>query len=271
MTGVPTGAFRLKSGGELQANVAVTVPTGAPTAFGTVSLSGYCVAFLEHGRATCDIPDSDFKVGKVALSIAYQGDPTYRAVTAKEPSFTAVVPPAFTTSDTTKLDVLKKLSFVVKTTGSPAATIIEAGRLPKGVTFGADGSGGALLSGTPVRGSQGSYPIRLTASNGIAVVQHFTLAVLATRPSITSASTVRARVGNKLSFVIRSSGTPTAVLTESGKLPKGMEFTVESSGRATLAGTPGRGTQGSYRIKITAKNGVGSAAVQHLTLKVSSP
>jgi len=50
----------------------------------------------------------------------------------------------------------------------------ESGPLPAGVTY-ANG----VLSGTPVLGSNGVYPITFTASNGISspVVQNFTLIV----------------------------------------------------------------------------------------------
>jgi DNA-binding beta-propeller fold protein YncE len=48
--------------------------------------------------------------------------------------------------------------------GSPGSTITETGKLPDGVTLNSSG----LLSGTPAIGTQGTYPITVIASNGVA-------------------------------------------------------------------------------------------------------
>jgi hypothetical protein len=208
----------------------------------------------------------------VNLSVIYGGDPTYDGVTLREPEFKAAVAPAFISTDIARVDVLKKLSFLVRTSGSPTATVKESGALPKGVTFTPKSSGTELLSGTPALGSQGSYRITLSASNGSGAValQHFTLTVVATRPSFTSRSTIRVKVLTKLSFLVTTTGIPTARLTESGRLPKGVRFVTEPNGRALLLGTPASGTQSTYDLKLTANNGVGSVAVQHVTLEVEA-
>jgi hypothetical protein len=49
-------------------------------------------------------------------------------------------------------------------TGLPAPTITESGPLPAGITMATDGA----LTGTPAAGTAGTYPITVTASNGIA-------------------------------------------------------------------------------------------------------
>jgi hypothetical protein len=269
VTRIPEGTIALQQSGTIEVEVAVAVPAGAPPATGIVSISGYCAVPLEHGQAICNIPDSDLKPGPVRLAVAYEGDSIYPAMTTDEPGFMAVLPPAFTSPVATTVDVLQRLAFVIRTTGFPAAEIKESGSLPKGVTFSSYENGKALLSGSPVRGSQGTYRISLTAFNGIEVVQHLTLVVIATRPSITSASAVQAQVSRRFSFVVTATGIPLATLTESGGLPKGVTFTADKNGRATLAGTPARGTQGTYVIRILASNGVGTPARQRLTLMVS--
>ena len=51
-------------------------------------------------------------------------------------------------------------------------------RLPSPVTFKDNGNGTAALSGTPAAGTAGSYPITITASNGVGrrtATQSFTL------------------------------------------------------------------------------------------------
>ena len=58
-------------------------------------------------------------------------------------------------------------------------------------------------------------------------------------------------------------------ITQTGTLPSGVTFTSNSNGTATLSGTPGAGTNGSYPLTITASNGVGTNATQSFTLTVN--
>jgi hypothetical protein len=89
-------------------------------------------------------------------------------------------------------------------------------------------------------------------------------------PAITSAASAQATVSGPLAFKVLAKGTPTAALSESGTLPAGVRFTDGGAGTATLAGTPAAGSAGRYPITITARNGVGSAAVQSFTLTVTA-
>jgi hypothetical protein len=53
-------------------------------------------------------------------------------------------------------------------------------------------------------------------------------------------------------------------------LPAGVRFTAEKNGRATISGIPAKSTRDkTYVIRFTARNGVGNAAVQRFTLRVS--
>ena len=52
-----------------------------------------------------------------------------------------------------------------------------------------------------------------------------------------------------------SAGDPTPALSEIGVLPAGVTFTDNNDGTATLAGTPGPGTDGVYSIATVAING----------------
>ena len=60
-------------------------------------------------------------------------------------------------------------------TGFPAPTFTETGALPSGVTL----SSAGVLSGTPALGTVGTYPITITAANGVGsnATQNFTLTV----------------------------------------------------------------------------------------------
>jgi hypothetical protein len=84
-----------------------------------------------------------------------------------------------TSANNTTFTVGAAGSFTVTTTGSPSPSLTETGALPSPVTFKNNGNGTATLSGTPAGGTAGSYPITITASNGVgtAATQAFTLTV----------------------------------------------------------------------------------------------
>src|SRR5580704_770457 len=69
--------------------------------------------------------------------------------------------------------------FTVTTTGYPTPAITETGALPPGVTFKDNGNGTAVLTGIPPVGSDGQYPLTMTATNGIGspIVQPFRMTV----------------------------------------------------------------------------------------------
>jgi len=52
-------------------------------------------------------------------------------------------------------------------TRSPTASISESGALPSGITFTDNHDGTATLAGTPAAGTGATYPLTLTASNGV--------------------------------------------------------------------------------------------------------
>jgi hypothetical protein len=189
-------------------------------------------------------------------------------------SFTLVVnqPPAITSATSVADQVGAPLDFTVTASGYPAAALSESGTLPIGVTFTDNGNGTATLGGTPGSGTEGSYPITITAANGVgtAATQSFTL-VVGDQPAITSATSTSFGTGQAGTFMVTTSGVPAPALSESGTLPTGVSFTDNGNGTATLGGTPGSGTEGSYPITITAANGVGTAATQSFTLVVVQP
>ena len=87
--------------------------------------------------------------------------------------------PAITSANSTTFTVGTAGSFTITTTGSPTPSLTKTGALPSPVTFKDNGNGTATLSGTPAAGTAGSYPITITASNGVgtAATQSFTLTV----------------------------------------------------------------------------------------------
>jgi hypothetical protein len=91
-------------------------------------------------------------------------------------SFTLTVDqaPAITSASGTAFTIGSTGSFTATASGYPAPTFSETGIMPSGVTF----TSGGVLSGSPT-GVSGTYPITITASNGIGspATQSFTLTV----------------------------------------------------------------------------------------------
>jgi hypothetical protein len=177
-------------------------------------------------------------------------------------SFTA--PPSFTSSNNTTFAVGSAGSFTVTASGSPAPTFSESGTLPAGVSL--NTTTGAL-SGTPAANTGGTYPITITAHNGIGAdaTQSFTLTV-DQAPVITSGNSTTFSVGSNGTFTVKATGFPVPTFSETGALPAGVTL---NSTTGVLSGTPGAGTQGSYPITITAQNGTAPNATQGFTLTVN--
>ena len=140
-------------------------------------------------------------------------------------------------------------------TWSPAAPL-PAGRAF--VVAAAIGNGSALVAGG-----------QASSSSTSATSEVFTDTVA---PKITSASSLTVHPGSAVSFTVTATGTPAPHILASGQLPAGMKFTAGTSsgttGTATIAGTPPSDSLGSYKLAITASNGVSPSASQTFTLDV---
>ena len=178
--------------------------------------------------------------------------------------------PVFTSSNTALFNVAAPGTFTVTTSAAPAVTsIVRTGALPVGLTFTDNGNGTATIAGTPQAGTGGTYPLQLLASNGVgSAVQNLTVTVRQP-PAITSAAATSFTQGAPGSFTVVASGFPVPVLSRTGALPAGVTFTDNGNGTATIAGTPGAASGGTYALTITASNGVGVNATQGFTLSVT--
>ena len=95
-----------------------------------------------------------------------------------------VEPPVFTSANTANFIIGTTNQFQVTASSSPASTFSVNGTLPSGVTFTSSG----LLSGTPTAGTEGSYPLTLTATNSFGEAsQQFVLTVSRTDLLVTTA------------------------------------------------------------------------------------
>jgi hypothetical protein len=133
------------------------------------------------------------------------------------------------------------------------ATFVSAVKLTIQLTAGDQASGG-------------TFPVKVTnpapgggASNSV----NFTVNQ---PPAITSANTTTFTVGTAGNFTVMASGFPAPTFSETGTLPSNV--TLSSAG--VLSGTPAANTGGTYKITITASNGISPNATQSFTLIVNS-
>lgn len=183
VVGTPTPNFTSAAA----ATFAVGVPgsfTVTTTAATSVSMTGSLpsgVTFTDNGDGTATLAGTPAagSIGTYALTLtASNGVPPDATQ-----NFTLTIDqaPAITSANAATFTVGAAGSFAVTTTGSPVPGLSEVGTLPSGVTFVDNGNGTATLAGTPAAGSNGTYALTLTASNGIApdATQAFTLIVSA--------------------------------------------------------------------------------------------
>ena len=86
--------------------------------------------------------------------------------------------PAITSANSATFTIGVAGSFTVTTSGVPAPTVTIGGvALPANLMFADNGNGTGTLSGTPAAGTEGTYALTFTATNGVgpAATQAFTL------------------------------------------------------------------------------------------------
>jgi uncharacterized repeat protein (TIGR01451 family) len=182
----------------LSANAA-TFTVGSSGAVG-VTANGYpIVALSETGALPTGLQfrdnhnDTASIIGTPAAgtggsySIAINGSNGLSPNASQNFTITVNQKPAITSANSVTSDPGVSSTFTVTTTGFPTSSLMEAGTLPSGVTFEDNGNGTATLSGTPAAGVSGSYPITITASNGVGAgaTQKFTFGVLSAPKLVT--------------------------------------------------------------------------------------
>ena len=176
--------------------------------------------------------------------------------------------PAITSASAFSLSVGAAGTFAITSTGFPRATVAVTGPLPSGITFTANSNGTGTLAGTPAAGTSGTYPLTISASNGVgtAASQSFVLTIAST-PVFTSAASATFVAGSAATFTVTTSASPAVTsITRTGALPAGVTYTDNGNGTATLAGVAAAG--GTYPLTFTASNG-GAPAQQSFTLTVN--
>ena len=169
--------------------------------------------------------------------------------------------PAVTSANATTFTVGTNGSFTVTTSGFPAPALSDGGAtLPSGVTFHDNGNGTATLAGTPATGTGGTYPIVITANNGVTPngTQNFTLTV-DQKPFFKSATTTTFTKSKTGTFTVTAVGPPTpGKITETGKLPTGIKFSSTGGGTGKLTGKTTK--VGTTTITFKATNTLGTTS-----------
>ncbi len=187
----------------------------------------------------------------------------FAKIVACSSSGSSEIAPAITSANNTEFTEGAAGTFTVTATGTPAPTFALTGSLPSGVTL--DASTG-VLSGTPAAGTNGTYPLTITASNEVQpnATQSFTLTVVI-HPTITSANNAVFTEGAAGTFTFTVTGTPAPTLALTGSLPSGV--TLDAS-TGVLSGTAAAGTHGAYSLIVTVSNGILPVATQSFSLAV---
>ncbi len=179
--------------------------------------------------------------------------------------------PTVTSASTTTFTPGEPGSFTVTTTGFPTPHLTESGALPTGVTFTDNGDGTATLAGTT---AGGSYPITITASNGVgtAATQPFTLTVaIPGQLEITTTSLPNGTVGVHYSATLQAAGGSAPYrfwYVAGGSMPRGLHL---NSLTGVLSGTPSRARTYTviFRVRDARFKGAPAPVRAHTTLTVT--
>jgi putative Ig domain-containing protein len=241
------------------------------TAAGNLYLSSFsagtctkgCVSLIDVATdAVIDSVPVGFVSGGIAVDpathIAYVTNAGADTVSVISPG----TGPTITSAGSASIGMRSPADVTVTTTGRPAPALTETGALPSGITFTDNGNGTATLAGIAPAGTAGSYPITITAANGVGspATQAFTLTVTtaASVPAITSPPAVSHKFGALFSFTVTTNGYPVPWISKAGTMPPGVHFAGNGDGTATISGIPAGTALGPYTVTLTAGNKAGT-------------
>ncbi|MEZ5416175.1 MAG: putative Ig domain-containing protein [Vicinamibacterales bacterium] len=251
-----------------------TIRTSASPQVTAITMTGTLpegVTFTDNGNGTATLAGTPSATARGTYPLALTAVNGVAAPAQQTFTITVNQPPSFASAASTAFGVGVPGTFTIATLGSPRPAITVSGTLPAGITFHDNDNGSATLSGTPANGTLGTYPLTLTATNGVGspATQNFVLTVQ-NEPIFTSPDTALFNVAAPGTFTVTTSAAPAVTsIVRTGALPVGLTFTYNGNGTATIAGTPGAASGGTYALTITASNGVGVNATQGFTLSVT--
>ncbi len=193
-------------------------------------------------------------------------------VTGFAPSITSAASVVFTDG--------KANTFTITTTGAPNAALSESGTLPSGVTFTDNGNGTATLSGMPAAGASGSFPLMITANNGITPNATQSFSLVLNRPPVAGVATlgatentaVQVSVAKLLTYASDADGDTLSVTSVNGVSAQGGTVALSAPGNAgTITYTPASNFTGSDSFTYVVSDGRGGTTTGTVNVTVSSP
>jgi hypothetical protein len=151
--------------------------------------------------------------------------------------------------------------------GTATCCTWSASGLSNGLSLDASGT----LSGTPTAPGPITFTVTATDSNSASQdAGPFTVTIIAPgiSPSTLPAGEEHALYGQTLTGT-GGAGPPYTLSQTGGSLPSGLTFTPGAT--ATIGGTPGPGTAGSYPITVTVTDSAGGTASQPYTILINPP
>jgi hypothetical protein len=239
----------------------------APTVTETGALpAGLTFTAAANGTATIAGTPASGTAGTYHVSVAATNSSGSTSTLALVITVSTSAAPTITNTASGYFTYDQSGAIAVTTTGSPVPAITETGALPAGLTFVDEGTGTALLSGTPT--IAGVTVVTFKATNAIgSATQAYTINVDRT-PAFTSAATETGTILSPLTFNITTAGYPVPTVTETGTLPAGLHFTAGTGGTAQITGTPT--TIGTTTVTLTATSSLGTAT-QSLKFTINPP
>lgn len=179
---------------------------------------------------------------------------------------TPVAPSVTTNPSDTTVNAGDTATFTAAASGAPTPTVQWQVDDGSGFTD-IPGSGGtdATLTLTDVTAAMNGNTYRAIFTNdlGDATTTAATLTVNSA-PKLTGDPAAAGKVGDPFTYSYTVTGFPAPTVSISGDtLPDGVRFDPVAK---TIAGTPGPGTAGTYRVVLTADNGIGDDAVMDVAL-----
>lgn len=200
--------------------------------------------------------------------------------TAQGYTITVVNRPAFLSAN--------KAAFTAGQAGAFQVTATEGslsidGALPAGLTFGPPLPGASPIAGTPAPGTGGKYFATVTATSSAGSASQPLEIEVNEAPRIVGSAIATLFAGTAASVEVTALGYPSTGLAGSSQTA-GMSFTTTDlpaslqasnrtdsgavSGNLRITGTPTAADIGTRRVQIRASNGIGTPALQELTLQI---
>ncbi|BCU78627.1 hypothetical protein llg_33420 [Luteolibacter sp. LG18] len=248
-------------------------PTGAGMTLGESGTLPSGVSFTDNGNGTATLAGTPAAATGGTYPITINASNGIGSPASQSFTLTVNQAPAITSANTTSFTATQAGTFTVTTTGFPtnaSMTISSSGSLPSGVTFTDNGNGTATLAGTPASGTDGSYPLTITASNGVSpqASQSFTLVVKPPVDHFTVTAPANATAGTAVNVTVTALDAANAVVAN-------YQGTVHFTSSDVQAGLPSNytftaGDNGSHTFSVTLKTAGNQTVSVNDTLTVTA-